>query len=281
MIHFGPISFLALMAVGSGPVLFLRGLRELRLRRLIENTPTARIRSLAMGLVEINGIARPRSAFTGPFSCKPCVYWEVDISVPGNQKGTWRIFHRGASGHPFHVDDGTGIAMVYPNGAECHLPDGYSEQCLGAGLPPPYWRYMDQHGLTSRPFWRIETMRFRERSIEEGQRVYVLGSAEPRAQGLDISHDTPEALGPAGTEATAPAGPDAADSRHLPAPDPPVAVIRRGSNDTTYIISLQSERAITATLELEQIVHLAFGPLITVLGVGYWLFALAPGAVAR
>ena len=51
------LPFWAALALGAGPVLFWRGFRDLRTQRLIQNTPTARIRSMPMGLVEINGEA--------------------------------------------------------------------------------------------------------------------------------------------------------------------------------------------------------------------------------
>src|SRR4029077_10618268 len=79
--HATQITFWSLAALGAGPYLFYRGFRELRTRQLIPNTPRARIRSMAMGLVEIEGVAEPRSALVGPFSGRPCLYWQVDIAT--------------------------------------------------------------------------------------------------------------------------------------------------------------------------------------------------------
>jgi hypothetical protein len=46
-------------AIGAlaGVYLFYRGFRLLQRKRLILNTPTSKVRSASMGLVEINGLA--------------------------------------------------------------------------------------------------------------------------------------------------------------------------------------------------------------------------------
>src|SRR5262245_12912587 len=107
----------------GGTLGFARGFRLWRRRRLIQDTPTAKVRSMAMGLVELNGTSHGRSAIAAPFSGRDCVYWQVDISVP-ERRGRWRVVHRNASGQPFYLSDGTGTALVYPKGAECNLRHG-------------------------------------------------------------------------------------------------------------------------------------------------------------
>src|SRR5262249_50730606 len=103
-----PVAFVVMFVFGI--VLFVRGFRTWRERRLIQNTPPAKIRSMAMGLVEINGTVEPRSVLAGPFSGQSCAFWEVDIS--SRTKDGWRVVHRNASGHPFFIQDGTASALV-------------------------------------------------------------------------------------------------------------------------------------------------------------------------
>src|SRR2546422_11397196 len=98
--------FYATVALAAGPIVFLRGLRTLRPRRLIADTPTARIRSLAMGLVEVNGTVERRSALTAPFSGKSCAYWELDVA--SRTRNRWNIIHRDHSRNPFFLRDDTG-----------------------------------------------------------------------------------------------------------------------------------------------------------------------------
>ena len=66
---------------------------------------------MAMGLVEVSGQVRAKSAVIGPFSGQACAYWEVDIALRGRQ-GSWTVFHRSRSGQPFYLEDETGVALV-------------------------------------------------------------------------------------------------------------------------------------------------------------------------
>src|SRR5262249_32599426 len=156
------------------------GFRDLRTRRLIRDTPTAHIRSMSMGLVEVSGEAQCHSVLQAPFSGRSCAYWEVDIATRSARRNSWSIVHRTASPHPFYVRAAPGLALVDPRGAECKVRAGIEEDCLGVSLPDCYRRYLsDQHPVAA-PLWRLSLMRFRERTIEEGQRIFVLGTATPR-----------------------------------------------------------------------------------------------------
>ncbi len=274
----------AAMALCAGPVMFARGFSALRMRRLIRNTPTARIRSLAMGLVEINGAVLERSLVKAPLSGRECAYWEVDISILMGRRGH-RIVHRRNSGNPFYVDDGTGVVMVYPAGSVCKTQAGSEETCHGLFMPDVYARYMAEQGLWQRHLWRIGAVRFRERTLEEGQRVYVLGTAVPRAQSRDVSvpfehpawsSEEPE-LRATGTDGAAvgprrtPRGPQRVKALH----EQITAVIRRGEHDTTFVISTESELALEISYGASTLLNLFGGPLLTIMGLGYWLYAYA------
>jgi hypothetical protein len=286
----------ATLALCAGPVLFLRGFRDLRVRRMVQNTPTSKIRSMAMGLVEVHGTVLQRSAVHAPFSGKPCAYWEVEIAVRTNRKHGWTTVHRNTSGQPFYVDDGTGVAMVYPKGSTCRMPPGADEACLGWTLPEVYADYMKQQGLWMRWLWRIGMMRFRERVIEEGQRVFLLGTAEPRAQSRDLSVPDEAQLDRAAVAALAATGTDgpafaarasAPTAAAIPTQPGPArtralhartnGVIRRGGNEPTFLISLESEFALTTMLGVSVFLKLFGGPLLTIFGLGYWLMALGSG----
>src|SRR5262249_52695619 len=129
-----PFPVFATLALGAGPWLFVRSFRDFRTRRLIENTPPVRIRSMAMALGEINGQIVQRSEYQAPFSGRPCAYWQVDIATRG-RNNTWSIVHRNASGSPFYVRDETGLAMVYPQGADCRVQNQVEETCMGINIP--------------------------------------------------------------------------------------------------------------------------------------------------
>ena len=258
----------ATVALGAGPFLFGRGFNRFRLKRLMENTPTARIRSMAMGLVEVNGKVRAKSTVIGPFSGQACAYWEVDVALRGRQ-GSWTIIHRNRSGQPFYLEDDTAVALVYPEGAACRVHFQRSEECLGVSLPECYATYMSERRLH---LWRLGVLRFRERMLEEGMHVYVLGTATPRAQSHVISLDG---------ELAATGSDTWSDRVHREQQQQIAGVIRRGDHERTFLISQDSERTLHLTLGIETLFMLVVGPTLTLFGLGWWLTTIAGNVSSR
>jgi len=275
-----PFLVFAAMGALAGPALLARGFRDLRLKRLIQNTPTSRIRSMAMGLVEVNGAISCRSMVAAPFSGRPCACWNVDISVQG-RKNTWSVVHRATSGHPFFLSDETGVALVFPFGADCRVHFGVEEVCAGIALPECYSSYLSTLGGVRQYLWRTGTLRFRERILEEGARVYVMGTAVAPATALTVSvGGTTEAEGE--EQELAATGTDEWRARRVRRGDRQVAaVIRRGDSEKTFVISQDSERDLTTGLGLMAFARLVGGPLIGLLGLGYWLHEFTAGAIPR
>lgn len=257
-LQFGAFSMFALL---MGPWLFLRAFRDLRVRRLIENTPTAHIRSMAMGLVEINGEVIPRSEHQAPFSARPCAYWEIDISTRTRNNG-WNVVHRSSSGSPFFIRDETGIALVYPKGSDCRVQSQVEETCLGINVPACYLEYMDAERLAFRHVWRLSTLRFRERILEEGQAVFMLGTAVPRPNAMSVSMDDE-------IQAT---GTDGPHERRIHSLQSEVAaIVRRDDHHDVFIISQESERQMTSLLGMKAWAGMLAGPALTLMGLAYWL----------
>ena len=269
MLHPGLVIWASIGLVG-GPLWFLHGFQAFRRKRLIENTPTARIRSMAMGLVEVNGRVAPRSDMIAPFSGRACAYWEIDVSTGSSgrngRSGSWRVVHRNQSGSPFFVTDDTGTAMVFPAGAECRVSFGVEEECIGIALPDCYAEYLKEHCHATSLLWRVGSMRFRERILEDGQHAFILGTAMPRSQAFRISDD--EALLATGTEGTFGVG-------HLSLDAQAAATIRKGPNEPTFIISQSSERELTLMLAWRAFAGMIGGPIAALCGLGYWLTVLA------
>lgn len=268
MLHPG-LAFWASFCLLGGPVWFVHGFQAFRRKRLIENTPTARVRSMAMGLVEVNGRVSPRSEIIAPFSGNACAYWEIDIATGSSSRtgrggSSWRIVHRNQSGHPFFLTDDTGTAMIFPAGAECRVNYGVEEECSALALPECYTLYMKEHWKRS-GFWAYGTLRFRERILEEGQTVFVLGTAMPRGQAFRVSDDELAATGTDGWY----------NPRHQQLDQSASATIRKGPNEPTFIISQSSERELTLMLGLKAFGGMIGGPIATVFGLGYWLMVVA------
>ena len=268
---------LSALATLAGPWFFYRGFQALRVQQLMRNTPTARVRSMAMGTVEVNGTLLPRSRVAAPFSNRPCVWWEVDIQAQSSRsktgQRTWQTVHHASSGHPFFLRDETGIALVYPQGAECKVPYDVSEDTHGLGVPDLYMEFMKAQNLGLRGMWALGPMRFRERRLEEGQHVYVLGRASPKSVARTVSFDD-EAL-----EAT---GTDSYGAAHVrPLDQESCGVIRRGPRDPAFIISTTSELNETFVYGFKAFAGLVGGPLLAIFGVWCLLELARTGSILK
>lgn len=258
-------TILSALATIAGTSFFFQGFANFRKRQLIANTPTARIRSMAMGVVEVNGQVESRSLITAPFSGRTCAYWQVEVAVKG-RKNSWTTVHRNSSGQPFFVRDDTGLAMVYPKGAECRVHSAVEETCLGISLPGLYAEYLSSQRLAFRHLWRLSAMRFRERSLEEGATVYLLGTATPKPMVHVISDG--EEVAATGTDGDVWAGRVRQRSQEA------CAIVRQGEHEKLFIISQTPERDLTVLLGLQAWAQLVGGPILAVAGLAYLLSAL-------
>jgi len=114
-----PLSILGFII---GFIVFLYAFKKLKLKRNIEDTPTSKIRSIAMGRVEIKGNVVKRKKILSPFSKKECIYykWSVEYYVPHRYRGGgyWSTLKKGEKRESFYLEDETGRVIVDPTGAK-------------------------------------------------------------------------------------------------------------------------------------------------------------------
>jgi len=151
-------------------------------KRLIESIPTSTIRSLALGLVEIEGLTQPAEGLlSSPFSGVPCVFYSyaVEEHVGSGKHARWETVAKGTSEQPFFVRDTTGQVLVVPLGAELILPDErtYRNDWLGK-LPPTALAGLNRLGISTDRWIGNKTLRCRETFIQPEEWVYVLGTAQ-------------------------------------------------------------------------------------------------------
>ncbi|PLX96914.1 MAG: hypothetical protein C0622_13945 [Desulfuromonas sp.] len=86
------------------------------LRRQIENTPTSKVRSVAMGMVEVKGTARRQYALLSPMTQTPCVFYRLTKYRRDQNKHQWRVRSVNSSANvPFYLEDETGRVEVDPS----------------------------------------------------------------------------------------------------------------------------------------------------------------------
>jgi hypothetical protein len=165
-------------------------LRSFRRARLLEDTPTSRIRSAAQGYVEIGGNARllPGTQNIAPLTQRPCVWWRYRVSKRterGSGKGRrsqWQTVASGTSTVPFVIDDGTGECIVQPDGAEV-IP---TETTSWYGDTP--WP-SGPAGTPVRLFADSRDYRYTEDRVYEHELVHALGDFRSTASSAEPDHN--------------------------------------------------------------------------------------------
>lgn len=101
------------------PLSFYLSFYWLRHVRMIEDVPTAKIRSGAQGYVELEAIARERDGFVlrSPVSGRKCLWWSVIIEKRIPFPGFWKWIEKRQSSGFFYIEDETGLCLVDPEGA--------------------------------------------------------------------------------------------------------------------------------------------------------------------
>jgi hypothetical protein len=90
--------------------------RNLHRARLIEDTPTSRIRSAPQGYVELSGVAAMMSGepVFAPLSGSACCWWRYKVEKKGDNG--WRTVGSGQSDSLFLLRDATGECIIDPEG---------------------------------------------------------------------------------------------------------------------------------------------------------------------
>jgi len=124
----------------AGLYYFIKGFSWLKQKRLIENTPTSKIRLIAMGLAEIYGEVVPikENLFKSPFSVKDCVYCKYTIQElqSSGKSSRWVTIKSDVKTEPFYLKDDTSAVLVDPKGAAVEIPEDFHFNS-GLGEDPP------------------------------------------------------------------------------------------------------------------------------------------------
>ena len=171
------------IGLGVGVFLFFKGFGWLKSKRLIENIPTSKIRSIAMGLVEVYGRIVPfvEKLLKSPFTDRNCVYFRFSIQElkSSGKHSRWVTVKKGVEYVPFYVEDETGRVLVDPGGSKVELlRDNEFRSGFMRDPPDGVKRFLMKSGLNFESFFGMNrTMRYRESFIEPGDMLYVMGTA--------------------------------------------------------------------------------------------------------
>ncbi|MBU1976075.1 MAG: E3 ubiquitin ligase family protein [Nanoarchaeota archaeon] len=247
-------------AIGAG--LFAYGFNRMSRYRLIADTPTSKIRSMAMGLVEIHGNVKATETIKTPFSQSACVYYKYEIKeyrkhTSTDSKGrsrttySWDTVGRGERRICFNAKDDTGEVPVKPEGAEFNVPVkkvflqkaglfGAFNTILGA------LKNWDNQKTTA-----IDVAKWKLTPLDPKQRV-SFGSRVGDRKYYEYYIEPDENLFILGTAANEGAN---------------KVVLKKGENEKTYMISNRSEKELVKGLKLQMIAFFAIGGIVFLGGI--------------
>jgi len=171
----------ALAAIGSlvGVYLFYRGLCLLQRKRLILDTPASKIRSAAMGLVELSGLAVGPYTMHAPITGMPCYYYRT-MAWQWQQRGKsseWVKVAEESLHLPFFLDDNTGRVLVDPQDADLEIHRDFQEEFSSSlfsstlETPANVIGFLGRHGVSTDQKIKIE-----EYCIKPKNSLFILGT---------------------------------------------------------------------------------------------------------
>lgn len=175
-----PGGFIVWCGIGFvvGIYLFFRGFYLLQRRRLILDTPSSKIRSAAMGMVEVSGLAVGPYTMVAPITARPCYYYRTQAwEYKQNGKNKQWVNVAGECMHvPFFLDDNTGRVLVDPRGAEldlhCDFKEEYNTSFFSRDdTPAGVNGFLARHGVATTNRIKIE-----ECCIKPKNALFILGT---------------------------------------------------------------------------------------------------------
>ncbi len=163
----------------AGIGLFFYGFKLLQRRRLILDTPFSRIRSAAMGMIEVSGQAVGPYTMVAPITGRACYYYRTLVwewKQSGKNKAWVKV--AGERMHlPFFVDDNTGRLLVDPRGADLDLHCDFKEEFCDSffttkdAAPANVHSFLSRHGIVTSNKIKVE-----EYCIKPKNSLFLLGT---------------------------------------------------------------------------------------------------------
>ncbi len=116
----------ALIGIPLGGFIFFNGFNTWNKYRKVADIATSRVRSMAAGLVELNGkVVSSKNTLTSPVTKAKCVYYKVEhqVYVRGKRSGSWVTTNKKTAFENFFLEDETGKVEVNPQKAEVDIPE--------------------------------------------------------------------------------------------------------------------------------------------------------------
>ena len=258
------LKILALIFATMGLAFFVRGFRELQRRRFILDTPRSKIRSAALGLVEINGVAVGPRTITAPITDRSAFCCRTVLESLGrfdSDRGDngWTTVVDERRDTFFYLQDDTGMMLIDPAGAELDIHQDYQAEhhdflFVGEEGDRRIVEFAARHNISANT-----GLRATQYCIKPHNALYVLGTLKTFAgqwQAALPAHDVSIATTPGMF------------------PEQNIAIVGKGENDPTFFISWRSRRDLVRELRWQSVLAVFGGGSLAVATIAFlvWSF---------
>lgn len=163
--------FFFALIFGAALFCFWFFMHNLRIARLIKDTPTSKIRSAAQGFVELEGIAtKLNEPVLAPLTRQACLWYRFSIErkVKSGKNTHWRTIQSGEHPGPIVLDDGTGLCFMKVHKAKV-IPN-IKHTWYGTSSYPSDFSVQRKDS-----FMQFGNYRYSEQLITEGSPLYAMG----------------------------------------------------------------------------------------------------------
>ncbi len=254
------MNLFGLLFAGAGAVVFYFGFAQFKKVQFIENIPTSKVRSIAMGLVELKGKAiKAAEELASPVSKTNCVYYEYKIEEwrKSGKSSEWRDIYRETKVVPFYLQDDTGKVLVDLNGVEAqNVKSNWFIR-----KQPNMLGVIFQKSVSYEDGQKVEEKEMSETSFLSAMSV-LANSARYSNSRLRFT----EHLIPSGADIYLLGNAASNGAAHLQNQDG--IIVKKGSSEP-FIVSTELEKKLTGSMKLTAFAILGFGAIFIL--VGAWL----------
>lgn len=180
----GDLFKMAVFGFGFGLILIYKGVDAYRKSRLIKDTSTERVRSMAVGRTELEGVANEiDTPLKQPFTDGECLYasWKIEeYTKDSDDDWSWDTIDSGAYTEPFILEDETGRVVVdAETDATWELSGELTRRWTISGGSSPNGvisEFCSQQGVSSVD---SNKRRYTQTVLPPATSVYVLGESTP------------------------------------------------------------------------------------------------------
>jgi hypothetical protein len=217
----GEAFLMLVLGFGLGLFLIYDGFNKWRIKRMVEDTPTEKTRSMAVGRTELDGVARADGeTIEAPFTDEACLHvsWEIEEwREDEDDDHHWETIAQDRASVPFYLEDDTGRVLVRADAGDPEFEISEANETRfttgrGESAPAEVQEFFTRRNRRTRdngdsllgdPVDAVTDLlgggglsdsgrkrRYTQTVLPDGADVYILGSALPRDDAAGSENET-------------------------------------------------------------------------------------------